>query len=745
MNGSGISRLKEGDARGGADQAKGGKAAIETSSHAGGGTPWYRRTLRWAQANLTESDPLRCDVAWWRSYWRQCGIQGVIVNAGGIVAYYPSALKLQYRAEALGERDLFGEFASAARQEGLTVLARMDVNRAARNVYEAHPDWFVVNRAGEPLTADGRYFSCVNTPYYKQLVPEMLIEIITNYKPDGFTDNSWTGVSREHICYCGACETKFRQDAGLALPVRADWDDPAYRWWIRWSYACRMENWDLFNRVTRERGGADCLWLGMVNANPLKNHGSFCDLKAVGERSLLLMCDHQSRDELNGFEQNSLNGRLLHGVAGWNTVIPESMAQYARGVRTFRQGSNPPKEARLWMLGGIAGGLSPWVHHVGAVQEDRRQFGNAPPVLRWHEEHEADLYDRTPLANVGLVWSHENTEFYGRDDAQERVALPWRGFVRALNRARVPFLPVHADHIARDAAGLDVLVLPELAAMSDEQCAAVERFVMDGGSLIVTGASATMNAWGEARSSYPLETILGLRPTGRTEGAAGKPSADWAASDGHNYIRLPEPEASRHPLAAGFEHTDMLPFGGMLRRVELTDDTLRPVATYIPSYPIYPPEFSWMREARTDMPVLLAGEHPSGGRLVYFAGDVDRAYGRSHLPDLGDLLANAVRWAAKDTIPLRLEGPGYLDCALYRKEERLLVHLINLSGVNETPGFVEQYWPVGPLTISVRAAGLELRRARLAVGGTVAPLERSGDWLTVRLPALTDHELIVLE
>src|SRR4051812_32667360 len=63
--------------------------------------PWYRRVLRWGQTNITEADPVGYDVAWWRAYWRRTRTQGVIINAGGIVAYYPSKFPLHHRAEGL--------------------------------------------------------------------------------------------------------------------------------------------------------------------------------------------------------------------------------------------------------------------------------------------------------------------------------------------------------------------------------------------------------------------------------------------------------------------------------------------------------------------------------------------------------------------------------------------------------------------------------------------------------------------
>src|SRR5450759_2553994 len=66
---------------------------------------WYRRTVRWGQTNITEKDPIRYDIPWWREFWKRTRVQGVILNAGGIVAYYPSKYPLQHRAEFLGDRD----------------------------------------------------------------------------------------------------------------------------------------------------------------------------------------------------------------------------------------------------------------------------------------------------------------------------------------------------------------------------------------------------------------------------------------------------------------------------------------------------------------------------------------------------------------------------------------------------------------------------------------------------------------
>ncbi|HEY8782524.1 MAG TPA: hypothetical protein VIM16_12950, partial [Mucilaginibacter sp.] len=159
-------------------------------------TPWYRSVTRWGQTNITEKDPQQYDIGWWRKQWKRTQVQGVIINAGGIVSYYPSKVPLHKPSQFLNGRDLFGELCRAAHQDGLAVFARMDSNRASEEFYKAHPDWFAINAEGKPYRADDLYITCVNGPYYNEHIPNILREIIELYHPEGFTDNSWSGLGR---------------------------------------------------------------------------------------------------------------------------------------------------------------------------------------------------------------------------------------------------------------------------------------------------------------------------------------------------------------------------------------------------------------------------------------------------------------------------------------------------------------------------------------------------------------------
>ncbi len=726
--------------------------------------PWHRRCTRWGQTNLTERDPARYDAAWWRGYWRRTRIHGVIVNAGGIVAYYPSRFPLHHRAEYLGDRDLYGEIVAAAREEGLAVLARMDSNRADADFYREYPDWFAADATGEPYRAGEKYIACVNGPYYREYLPDVMREIIERSRPDGFTDNSWSGLERSRICYCGSCRTKFRTETGHDLPAQHDWSDPAYREWIAWSYRCRLEVWDVNNRVTREAGGPDCLWIGMNSGDILRQGSHFRDYKAICERAEILMLDSQWRVPSRGFEANTEMGQLIHGLMGWDKLIPESTALYAAGNPTFRVGSKPEPEARMWAVAGFAGGIQPWWHHIGAYHEDRRQYRTAELLFRWHEAHEQYLIDREPVATVGVVWSQENADFYGRDAAEERVALPQRGVAQALIRARIPFLPIHADHIARDAArfGLAALVLPNVGAMTDAQCDAVRAFAAAGGGVVATGETSRYDAWGEPRPDFALADVFGAHTKGEHRGSAGASDPSWEQWAAHSYLRLApelranvdgphtgdEPAAAaaetRHPALVGFDETDLLPFGGRIEGVRAGADA-HVVATYVPPFPIYPPELAWMREPTSDAPALVLRESAGGGRVAYLAADVDRCFGRDSHPDHARLLENLVRWAARDAVPLAVEGPGLLHCTLYRQPGRLVLHLVNLTGQNVWRGQMPDYVPVGPLAVRVRLPeGVAGAAVQLLVAGETVRGEREGDWLTFAVPSVRDHEVLVV-
>jgi len=314
---------------------------------------------------------------------------------------------------------------------------------------------------------------------------------------------------------------------------------------------------------------------------------------------------------------------------------------------------------------------------------------------------------------------------------------------------------VHADHIERDAAGLSLLILPNLGAMSDKHAEAVEKFVARGGGVVASGQTSLWDETGKRRNDFALARVFGVHA------AAGQTGSERGRAGDHSYLRLlPDVAASvygprrpaqkdaggkRHEVLNGFEETNIIPFGGVLQQVTAETGVMAPL-TYVPDFPVYPPETSWMREPRTPLPGLLLRSLPNAGRVAYLAADVDSRFGRDNLPDHFRLLSNIVRWSAGKGLPLAVTGPGLVDCHLYSRPGGIVLHLVNLTSTGTWRAPVDELVPVGPLRVSVRLpAGLTPKGAKLLVAESGVALHIERGWATFEVSSVADHEVVALE
>jgi hypothetical protein len=152
-----------------------------------------------------------------------------------------------------------------------------------------------------------------------------------------------------------------------------------------------------------------------------------------------------------------------------------------------------------------------------------------------------------------------------------------------------------------------------------------------------------------------------------------------------------------------------------------------------------------LRTPHIDVPGLAARTTPRGGRVAYLAADLDRRFGRDHLPDHADLLANLVRWAAGETIPLAVEGAGLVDCYLYRQPGRMVLHLVNLTSAGTWRAPVHELIPVGPLKVRVKPSpGVAGGRLTHRVAGRETTVGTAGGWVAFEVPTVVDHEVVII-
>ena len=137
---------------------------------------------------------------------------------------------------------------------------------------------------------------------------------------------------------------------------------------------------------------------------------------------------------------------------------------------------------------------------------------------------------------------------------------------------------------------------------------------------------------------------------------------------------------------------------------------------------------------------------PNSARVVFMPADFDRQYASGNNPDHGILLSNAVRWAAKDDLPLAMEGAGYMDCNLYQQSGRMVLHVANLTYATfRAP--MDEFVPVGPFKVRVKLNKGHTggRNVKLLVAVPACPGHGvSSGWVEFVIPSVASHEVVAI-
>jgi hypothetical protein len=110
------------------------------------------------------------------------------------------------------------------------------------------------------------------------------------------------------------------------------------------------------------------------------------------------------------------------------------------------------------------------------------------------------------------------------------------------------------------------------------------------------------------------------------------------------------------------------------------------------------------------------------------------------------LIRNLVRWAAGEELPLEVTGRGVLDVTLWRQQNSLAAHLVNLTNPMLMKGPVRELMPVGEQTVRIRLPeGAQPERVRLLAAGSTPKFQQAGRMLTVQVPSVELHEIIAID
>lgn len=683
---------------------------------------WFNRPMRWAQLTLVENDPGRFDPDFWLSYFKKVHADGATLSAGGVVAYYPTDIPMHHRSAWLGNSDPFGYLFEGCRKMNMSVISRTDPHATWQNVYEAHPDWIVVTSEGEKRrhwANPDLWVTCALGPYNFEFMTLVHKEIMIRYKPDGIFSNRWAGHG---ICYCEHCTRNFRVFSGSDLPKSANRADNVYLKYLEWSTGRLKELWLLWDRTIRD-----------INSSSRFIPNGFPDKVITGQLSDIVFTDHQARSGntmpwSNGRGAKELRASIgMKPLGGIFSVGVEEQYRWKDSVQT-------EAEIKIWVAEGVANGMRPWFTKFSGTLYDKRWLNTVDEIYQVLFRNEKYLRNTEPLARVGLVFS-EQSRYYGPETWKQRSGDHSQGMYHALIEARIPFEMVNDRLMEPDnLKPFRLLILPNLATLSDIQCAQLRKFTENGGSLLATFETSLYDETGKQRKDFGLSDLFGISYSGKVEGPMQ-----------NSYLKLNKDSATGlfHPVLKDLE--DAYRIINAIYRVNVNPkaDFPSPV-TLIPSYPDLPMEHVYPGVEDSGIPELYLNDNGTF-RIAYFPGDIDRSFWQIMSADHGKLLKNTILWALNEEPVAEVNGPGVVDVTVWRQKNSMTVHLVNLTNPMMMKGPFRELLPVSA-EVTVRIPDkVKVSDVNLLAGGKKQSFEFRNGKVKLKVPAIFDHEIIGID
>lgn len=694
---------------------------------------WVWGPMRWFQINFTEDDPGRFDPKFWLDFMRRTNTQGACLSAGGIVAFYPSKVPFHYRSRYLGASDPFGDMAKACKAMGLRVLARVDPSVMRSDALAAHPEWVSRTADGEPQRhpADPSiYLTCPNGPVSFEWMPQVIREIVSTYPVDGIFGNRWSG-GLVGVCYCNTCKTEFRAFSGHDLPKSMmNRQDPALRAYQKWSDDKRFAQIKTYNDTVRSINPEGLFAPGSSwqRLDPKRLRGSF---RAVYADQQHRQAHHPVWAAGRGAKEAAC---VIQGSGPISGSFNVAQIEFKDSVQSV-------DETLAFMHDGMAQGFRPWLIKFKAEVFDKRWVPAVEEAFAWHSRHERYFRNTANLATVAMMQSVQTNSYYPSAEPASRQPISamtaganepsLNGFYQALLEARTPFSLVDDRDLDPAVIGrYKAIVLPNIAVLTDSQCASIRDYVANGGAIVATGETSLFDELGVPRKNFGLADLFGCDYAGEVDKKVV-----------NAYLSIDGP----HPLTVGLDDTPRIVAGTHLVHVTPRAPGQRPPLRLIRSYPDLPAEAAYPREPISDTPMAYA--HAFGkGRVVYFPFNPDQTFWEHSVRDHLYLLRNAVAWATGEPQPMSVEGAGLIDVSYWRQEKSLAAHLVNLNNPSTMKGFMHETAQLGPFVVSLELpAGAHAKRVRLLEAEQDAKVRREGGRLIVDVPTLRIHEVVAVD
>lgn len=600
----------------------------------------------------------------------------------------------------------------------------------------------------------------------------------------GFHGYNLDGFGTFALCHCQFCKKAYREDMNADLPRNRDVKDLAYRKYMRW----KLDKWTdfvwrwqkaikaidpNFAAVPWSTGPGRWLhWMyaGIAECSAASNRLIDCPI-------LELFWDFPPDQGSNLLPCFVI--RLYRGLAAERPVM---MLPYIP-VHGQMSPNAPPVERTFRYLATISNGAlcsvgnwmvndeTPLEYYMDLIKA-REPYTVKAKTVKW----------------AAMLISENSRLFYGVEGTASELAGKWIGSgVDTPDASKIPMsqrrLPVHMEsalgvframteaHLPIDIITsqdveeekrLDlykVLVLPNAACLSDLEAEKIRAFVKGGGGLVAMHETSRYDEYGTPRDDFALADVFGASFRGIRNCSGVFPEYKnfvGAVLMPHEITSDPSIELNLRGL--GDEGNQFIgrrvSYIGLMSKVAAKEG-MRGLA-----YTVYRDEprehqVRLLREGvvRENMDPMLFASSYGEGRVVYMPADFGQSNFVSPFPYQRSLLVNSIEWAAAGVEPpVEVDAPLCVQTNFFeqKKENRLVVHLLNefnsaagRSLPSGSPSAREEVVPLRDIRVTFRDRSI--RSVRLEPEGVALPVTRSADGVSVTVPELRLHSMVVGE
>ncbi|MCB0684923.1 MAG: family 10 glycosylhydrolase [Saprospiraceae bacterium] len=447
---------------------------------------WKRNNLRVMQCNLPAYEA-NLNVDSLMEDLQRFSVNTLIINGGGIMAFYPTDLEFQYTNPYM-QPNMLADVIERCHQLHIRVITRFDFSRFHRTIFQKHPDWAYISPNGDRIINDDMYMASINAPYVQEKSIQMVRELIDRYPVDGIFINMpgyHTGNAYEGT-YHGIDQNEYDRQrfaeysGSLELPTVENRDDSVF---------LKYEDFKMFT-------GDD--WMSKIH-RIVKSINPEIAICTYREKYVDIIRHESQTNSLPYWPYMSFDNvtNTMHSQPD-HIVSNASIQQIS-----FRSRYNAiePEETAIRLYENLAAGSGLDMSLMGDFRnyEDERNFKIWEEIYAFHKQYEPYFGKYHSPAEICVI---SPSYWPGGPSGQE-----YRGIQLMLKEAHLQYDIINYQEIGNrkdDLRKYHVVILPQISDLSAESIQTLSDLCENGTNLIATNQTLTGNP--EA-----LEQIFGAK------------------------------------------------------------------------------------------------------------------------------------------------------------------------------------------------------------------------------------------